>query len=222
MTAIAFDLDDTLYKEMHYVASGYRAVARELADATGADAEALAALIMRHRPVGFEHALEAIATSPSAGRFSVESMIETYRAHKPQIALSSGASEMLGELHRRGVPMVLITDGSTRHQRAKIEALGLYEYFDHILISEETGGDKTTDVPWKLMEEYYPGSRLIYLGDNLSKDFRIPNGRGWLTAMLADYRGENVFAQRFEKWPAANLPRIVLHSLAQVPQLCYT
>ncbi len=215
MTLIAFDLDDTLYKEMTYVASGYRTVARELAEATGADADTLFKIISDNRPLGFEAALEYLRDYPGVEKFSVDSMIESYRAHVPDISLQPHAEDTLRRLKEQGATLVLITDGSTRHQRAKIRALGLERFFapEAILISEETGGDKTTDVPWTIAETRFGCNRFVYVGDNLSKDFRLPNMRGWRTVMLRDTDGTNVFPQQPDNWAAENRPSLTIDSL---------
>ncbi len=220
-TVYAFDLDDTLYREMEYVHSGYRAVARALACNTGADADALFRIISTNRPLGFEAALGAVEGMPGADRFSVASMVAFYRAHEPDIRLFQGAGATLRRLKEAGAVLVLITDGSTRHQRAKIRALGLDCFFapDDILISGETGGDKTTVIPWALVERKYSPCRRIYVGDNLSKDFHIPNLRGWHTVMLRDRAGENVFPQHPSGWPSEYRPRTIVDSLVELPSL---
>ncbi len=214
----AFDLDDTLYKEMTYVASGCRTVARALADATGADSDMLFRTIMAHRPKGFEAALQAVAGMPGADTYTVDDLVEIYRAHRPDIELLPGARELLERLRAQGHTLMLITDGSTRHQRAKIEALGLMHYFrpDDILISEETGGDKTTPVPWTIAEQRYPGMTRTYIGDNLSKDFHLPRLRGWNTIMLRDRDGANVFPQHPADWPADHLPHTTIDTLTDI------
>ena len=114
-------------------------------------------------------------------------------------------------LRRAGLTLILITDGSTRHQRSKIRALDIEKYFDDILISEETGGDKTTEVPWTIVERKYgrPGQRFVYIGDNMSKDFKIPGMRGWHTVMMLDTEGVNVFPQNILSMPAINRPKTV-------------
>lgn len=194
----AFDLDDTLYTEMDFVRSGYRAVSAILASGSTLDAGSYFEGISRHRPLGFEWALEKyFQHSGKDIDMSVDKMIELYRAHTPDISLRSGAGEALARLKDGGHTLVLITDGSTRHQRSKIRALGLEDIFDDILISEETGGDKTTDVPWSIVEKRYggDGQRMVYIGDNMTKDFHLPRLRGWRTIMMLDTAGSNVFAQ---------------------------
>lgn len=217
---VAFDLDDTLYREWDYVASGYRAVALELAKATGADAVELQRIIAEARPLGFEAALKKLEGREGIKNFSIDSMIEIYRAHKPDIQLRPGAAELLEILGQRGIHTVLITDGSTRHQRAKIKALGLEKYFkpDDILISEETGGDKTTERPWELVETTYsaPGTRYFYVGDNMSKDFHLPQQRGWTGIMLLSPEGSNVFRQHPTEFSAEKRPLTTIVSLTDI------
>ena len=217
---VAFDLDDTLFSEWDYIRSGYRAVAKTVADATGADADKLARMMTTYRPTGFEAVLHEVSGLPDADRFTVDGMIEMYRAHTPEISLRPEARETLEALRAGGATLVLITDGSTRHQRTKLKALGLEEFFtgDRILVSEETGGDKTTDVPWNLVRERFgsPGARFFYVGDNLSKDFRLPNMAGWTTIMLRDTENTNLFPQNACAWPAENRPQYTIDSLSNL------
>lgn len=221
--AVAFDLDDTLFREWDYVRSGYRAVAAMIAGATGADAERLAAMMMRHRPLGFEAVVSYIKGMTGAEMFTVDSMIEAYRSHVPVIELRPGARDMLDALSKAGADLLLITDGSTRHQRAKIKALGISDLFEPgaIIISEESGGDKTSIVPWKLAADIYgkPGTRFFYVGDNLKKDFLLPAQNGWTTIMLRDTEGTNVFPQNPCGWPAANLPIITIDNLSELKKI---
>lgn len=220
---VAFDLDDTLYKEWDYVRSGYRAVAERIAGATGADAARLAEMMMRHRPLGFESVISYIKGMPGAEIFTVASMIDIYRSHTPRIELLPEARDTLRTLSEAGAGLMLITDGSTRHQRAKIKALGLEEFFEPgaILISEESGGDKTSPVPWKMAADIYgkPDTRFFYVGDNLSKDFLLPAMSGWTTIMLRDTDGTNVFPQQPGAWPAANRPMITIDRLSELKNI---
>lgn len=214
MATVCFDLDDTLYCEMDFVRSGYRAVASLLAaDSGAADADSYFQIIFSRRPRGFEAAADVLYPMLNDGRrcpYTIDDLIEHYRGHTPQISLSAGVAGTLCGLAAAGHRLMLVTDGSTRHQRSKIRALGLERFFApaDILISEETGGDKTTAVPWSAVERLCGrNGRRWYVGDNMSKDFRLPNMRGWDTVMLLDTRRQNVFAQQPLQWPPQNRPR---------------
>jgi putative hydrolase of the HAD superfamily len=53
-----------------------------------------------------------------------------------------GAIETLQTLHERGIPIVLVTNGSSAFQRAKIDRFNLAKYFRAILIEGEFGVGK--------------------------------------------------------------------------------
>ncbi len=215
---IAFDLDDTLYKERDYLRSGHHVLARTLAEATGMSEESLFGIISANHPRGIEAAASWLASHGVEMPFTVDALVEIYRAHKPDISLSPGVDSKLASLRDAGHSLVLITDGSSVHQRAKIDALGLHRYFEPeaILISGETGGDKHTPVSFRLAEQLYGEctSHRFYVGDNLAKDFIHPNLRGWTSVMLADTAGVNVFPQRPADWPAVNRPAITISNIS--------
>lgn len=217
MRTVAFDLDDTLYREHDYVASGNRAVAQALADDTGFDPELLYQTIWRGYPRGFEAAL---ALTGNAATLTVDRLVDIYRSHRPCISLRPGARAMLERLRSSGAVLMLITDGDSRRQRAKIEALGIEEFFDpaDIIISGETGGDKHTDIPWDIAMARHglPGMRFTYIGDNIDKDFRQPRRRGWQTVMLLDRSGDTVFSQRFGGRQPDKLPAVVIDDLSLI------
>lgn len=232
MATVCFDLDDTLFREMDFVRSGYRATALFLCNQTGCGvdmAPRLYDVICANRPRGFEAAISMLEFQGYENVPTVDELIEVYRGHSPEISLYAGAEAALKELLRGGHRLVLITDGSTRHQRSKIHALGLERYFlpEDILISEETGGDKTTTVPWGLVDglndnrtERYPAP-FYYIGDNLSKDFYEANLRGWTTIMKRDVDGGNVFAQQPSQWSATHRARVSIDSFTNLTKLIH-
>lgn len=185
----ASDLDDTLFREIDYVHSAYRAIGRELeSDGIMTAKEAVDALEMAETTArGFDNLAALIWQNYPGSRYDVKWMLNIYRTHKPDIHLLPGARKLLDTLRNEGVEIALITDGRSNTQRAKIEALGLMEYVksDNIIISEEVGGDKTTEIPFTTLMARNPSqSSFLYLGDNPAKDFRWPNALGWTTVEL--------------------------------------
>lgn len=214
-TAWFFDLDDTLYKEHTFVTSAYRAVARYMSDITGANAMALAEIMAQNRPRGFEAAIEAQSGMPGHDRISIDSCIDIYRRHWPDIRLDNNMAGMLGLIKNTGALIGIITDGTVLTQGTKIRALGLYEFVDSeaVFISEAVGGDKTTDFPWTAAEalcRVRGCTSKVYVGDNLRKDFLLPKRRGWRTMMIRDSAGVNIFPQNPLDWPAENRADITL------------
>lgn len=224
---IVFDLDDTLYKEADFVASGCRAIAAAAHEACPALSAADALEIIRSgdsTSAGFDALLAEIQRLSPGNPFGISELLRVYRFHKPDISLSPEVRDTLDMLQRAGVRMGLITDGRAATQRAKIQALGLEQYFmpSNIIISAEIGADKTTPTPFEEMmkrntEHAAPdglsdGKRhnlsanedgqlvsgdhgFVYVGDNPAKDFLWPNRLGWKTFMLRDTTGRNIYPQ---------------------------
>ena len=109
--------------------------------------------------------------------------LETYRYHQPDIHLYDGVTGMLIELQERGYLFGIITDGRPEGQRAKIKALGLKQYIDHIIITDELGGieyRKPNEKAFVLMKERLgvEYTEMCYVGDNTRKDFTAPKKLG--------------------------------------------
>jgi HAD superfamily hydrolase (TIGR01549 family) len=95
--------------------------------------------------------------------------------------------ELLKKLRERGIKLGIITDGRPEGQRAKLEALGLYELVDSVLITDELGGvqfRKPNDIAFRIMQARLgvPYGQMLYVGDNPAKDFHAPRALGmqWL------------------------------------------
>ena len=169
--AVIFDLDDTLYPEKDYVRSGYKAVAKHLGD--DAYADRLYELFEEGQP-----AIDTLLTE--IGRFAdKESALDVYRSHKPDISLYPEMKKALETLRMRGIKIGIITDGRPAGQNNKIDALGLREMADDIIITDELGGiqfRKPCDIAFRIMQTRFrlPAEEIIYVGDNMTKDFAAP------------------------------------------------
>lgn len=227
-TAFVFDLDDTLYKEYEFVLSGKRAVAADLAALAGAKTDeneiyrsirdekdsfmALSAFIAKHR-LNIDYTLE---------RF-----LDVYRKHTPDISLKPETVSVLEHLRDSGCIMAMITDGRSITQRNKIRALGLERFFDSslILISEETGAEKTSPRPFDIITRRIgavSAGHIFYIGDNPKKDFLFPNLHGWTSVMLRDTAGVNIHPQNPLIYPPQNRPRITVDSIEEIKNLCHS
>lgn len=193
-TVVAFDLDDTLFSEREWAVGAYRLVASQPQFEGHAEAmEQLMsrALARRENPFdSLEVYIEANGLNYPGG---IPALVSLYRSWQPEkLTLWPDAIEILGELERRGVPRVLITDGRSLTQRAKILALGIADFFlpEDIFISEETGACKTEPGNFAAVENRYPPpARYIYIGDNPVRDFTVPRSRGWECLCLRARKG---------------------------------
>ena len=215
-----FDLDDTLFKERDFVTSSFKVIARE-ADRRGIISyeKALAILCAgRDGGMAFSSLAEEVAARAPGCGLTEEWMVNTYRTHTPDIKLDDATESVLAALRERGETLGLITDGRSNTQRAKIKALGLERFIEprNILVSGETGFDKTHREPFDMIMMRNPAERrYVYVGDNSAKDFIWPNKLGWLTVQLDDADGVNIHPQSSDR-PAAFLPQSHIGSLSQL------
>lgn len=217
-TLIAFDLDDTLYKECDYVMSGYMYVAGTLARRLRVPPEMLVE-VMTGGDSDSRHPFDRLHDYLD-GAVSVDSMVAMYREHQPVLTLPDATRECLDRLSDAGYTLALITDGRHMGQWNKIQALGLTHWFKPRLISvsADIGADKTSPLPWQRMEQLTPQcTGRWYIGDNPRKDFRHPRAMGWRTVMLVD-DGRNIKPQNVPL-PADYQAEHTVTSLLELPAI---
>lgn len=170
--AVVFDLDDTLYSEKDYVRSGFKAVASLLPEIPRAEEKLWAA---------FEAKKPAIDTVLSENGLEMRKAecLRVYRNHKPNLKLYDGVTDLLTALHNQGIKIGVLTDGRPEGQRNKLEALGLYDRVDTVLITDNLGGPqfrKPNDISFRVMQGRLevPYEQILYVGDNEHKDFQAP------------------------------------------------
>lgn len=171
---VIFDLDDTLYSEKEYVRSGFKAVS----DYLGGGYEDKLWRYFEEGKVAITELLKEI------GRLDQDQKcLRIYRSHKPDIHLYDGVVELLEELRTKGIKIGIITDGRPEGQRNKIQALGLKEIVDDIIITDELGGTqfrKPCDIAFRIMTTRWRlnPADVVYVGDNAEKDFQAPQQLG--------------------------------------------
>lgn len=172
---VLFDLDDTLYSEKEYVRSGFEAISAAYSKVFNMTDKLWNAFLNR---------LPAIDTVLKNENLTAEknNCLHIYRFQKPDIHFYSGVRSMIERI-RKGKRLGLITDGRPEGQRAKISALGLDSLMDKIIITDELGGieyRKPNPKAFILMKEYFnvEYERMVYIGDNVNKDFIAPENLG--------------------------------------------
>ena len=171
---VIFDLDDTLYSEKEYVKSGYKAVSDYLG---GRYEEKLWHFFKEGKPA-IDELLKELGRENDKSK-----AVEVYRTHKPSIHLYLGVAEMIEELKAKGIKVGIITDGRPEGQKNKLEALGLSDLVDDIIITDELGGiqfRKPCDIAFRILITRWRmnPSDVVYVGDNPTKDFQAPQQLG--------------------------------------------
>ena len=185
---VTFDLDDTLYDELDFVDSGFRAVARELTDEPARQAELVAEMRRVLAAEGSGRVFDAVLA-----RFGltadVRRLVEVYRGHRPDLALDPARRAVLVAVHARH-RTALVTDGPAHTQRAKFDALGLAELVDVPIFSADLATSKPSPLPFQAVARAFPSeSSFVYVGDNPAKDFQAPRALGWRTVRFRNPRG---------------------------------
>ncbi len=185
--AVIFDLDDTLYDESTFVASGFWTVAIYLEDRFGVNKQKafldmMAVLKSEGRGKVFDKVLEKYGLyNPNL----VTDLVNIYRSHSPKISLFPDVLPTFKTLKEHGVKLGIITDGLHAVQMRKISALGIAELVDIIIYTDLLGQEycKPNPFPFKQaisMLDIKPES-IIYVGNDPIKDIAGANSVGMFT-----------------------------------------
>lgn len=181
ITTVIFDMDDTLYDEVDYCRSGFRAVGRFLAEKYDVNAdEAFDALWSEfcsgNHDRTFNAALENLNILYETE--DIVSLVNLYRTHEPDIHLPDESREILDLLLGK-YSLALLTDGFLPAQELKVAALGIEKYFEHIVYTEKLGRQfwKPNPRGFEIILEKSGAEpeSTVYIADNAKKDFIGPN-----------------------------------------------
>lgn len=214
---VVFDLDDTLYKEIDFVKSGFKHIASLVSNVNAPEEEVYQLLLDTFLQGG--NAFETVVQKYWFRLFNVQWMITAYRNHKPVLWLDDDTRRMLARLKADGVTMGIITDGRRMTQHNKMEALGLKQYMDvsDIIVNEVEERQKPDRGSFEcLMEKHGKDCDYWYVGDNTEKDFVAPNRLGWKTVCLLD-DGRNIHQQNFDH-DSGGMPQLRIRSISELEE----
>lgn len=189
--AVIFDLDDTLYREMDYVESGFSQVAVYLEERFGVDGSATKArfleLLERNgRGRIFD---DWIRECQLEGAVAPSELVQVYRGHTPSIALYPDVEPALTRLRSSGVLLGIITDGCLAVQQMKIRLLGLPRLVEDIVCTDAEGDEYAKPNPKVFSDAVerlgVQASDSIYIGNDPKKDFSGPKSIGMYSAHIA-------------------------------------
>ncbi len=115
---------------------------------------------------------------------SSEALLEDYiRSFHLHCKPFNGLIDMLDSLKSSGYLLGLITNGRTAFQYRNIRALGIENYFDVILISEQEGVKKPEKVIFQLALERLDlkASQTVFIGDHEINDIKGASDAGMKT-----------------------------------------
>lgn len=222
ITVVVFDMDDTLYDEIEYCRSGFAAVAEFLADTQDAppSSRIFAALWDQFSAGNHARTFNAVLDELAIGYDDkrVLELIKVYRNHVPKITLPEDSRGVLVELQKK-YTLALLTDGFLPAQRLKALALGIEDYFQSIVYTEELGREfwKPSPVGFeRIMQDLNARpENIVYIADNEKKDFIAPNRLGFSTVQLIRPARIHVSGSRESDATAQR----ITHEISQLPAI---
>ena len=219
-TVVVLDLDDTLYAEADYRASGFRAVCNVVNQLLCPNVllDASTRQII-DAPDPLVQICEMAGLPPSVK----ETLLWVYRLHTPDIRLSPDVARAVATLESHCQAVAVLTDGRAVSQRQKLKALGLSHL--PVYISEDYASCKPEPLRFCKVMSDFAAQAYVYVGDNPRKDFVAPNALQWKTVGIraTSLRGgpHNIHSQVCDGLPAANLPNRWVSSMDEfLESLC--
>ena len=206
--AVIFDLDDTLYEEFTFVKKGYELVARHLSPACGVSDEKLyKEMLVYYQSYGRQQLFDTMVRKYGINKPGlIQELLQQYREHKPSLRLYDDAVIVLRKLKAKGIKTGVITDGLKSVQLSKYQSLGLDEWIDQVIFTDDLGEGKAKPslVPFQMMVEALGVifQEACYIGDNPAKDFWGCNQLGMTTIRLK--RGKHKDSVASSPWFSAH------------------
>lgn len=192
---IIFDLDDTLYDEFQFVENGFKEVAKYLSNKYAIHVDELnKAMIELLNEYGRGAIFNKLCEKYNFNE-EIMNLVEIYRNAKGKFKLYEDSREVLKKL-RYNYKLGIITDGKASVQWNKIKSLGIENYFDKIIVTDDFGREywKPHEYSYKKMLEYFQcePKEAIYIGDNPTKDFIGARKVGLYTVRIVRECGDNM------------------------------
>jgi len=192
--AIVFDLDDTLYPEKEFVLSGFHAVSLWVEKEFKMKRNIVKEEFIKYFNEGRRSNIFNLWLE-SKYLFSEErlqKMIYVYRHHNPSISPFPEVKNVLSSLKKRFL-LGIVSDGYFEVQRKKLNSLGIRDYFDAVVFSDQLGRDawKPSTKPFREIIKrlrLFP-KECIYVADNPLKDFIGAKKIGMLTVRIIRNNG---------------------------------
>lgn len=181
---LIFDLDDTLYPEVSYAISGFKAVAKYIDLEYGIEEIRSMKILTFSLETGHRNfAFQDLITKIDLPKKILPQLISTYRNHTPKISLEPKVLKIFKAYAK--FSKYLVTDGNKIVQARKIEALDLGKIMKHCFITHSYGlvASKPSIYCFEKIKkiEQAEWKDLVYVGDNPLKDFVNLNPLGVTT-----------------------------------------
>ena len=175
VTAVIFDLDDTLFPQSAWLAGAFDLVADE-AERLGCDRRRLRDALDEAVAEGSDRGNTIDRALHAAGERGVDPavLVRAFHSFVPsRIDPYPGVEAAVRSLAER-VPLAIVTDGHPPGQRGKLAAIGLERYFSAVVCSDEMGREARKPNPAGMLLALEmlgrPAEEVAVIGDRPDKD----------------------------------------------------
>lgn len=171
---LIFDLDDTLYEELSYVRSGFRAVSKYINQKYNINEETVFNELYNQVLISRNNVFNIVLKNYNIDSKSViKKSLMIYRNHFPEISLYSDAVSCFKRFS--DIDKFIVTDGNKVVQNNKCKALKLDKIVNKCIITHRYGIKNAKPSPYvfTLLSQKLKllPSQFIYIADNPNKDF---------------------------------------------------
>ena len=195
---VVFDLDDTLYNEIEFVYSGFNAVSKYFSNKYNINkVEFFDNMVEILNKFGRGQVFDLVLKKFYIyNKINLKKSISIYRLHSPKINLPDESIETLKYIKNNNIPIYIVTDGNKIVQSKKIEALKVEKYVNKVYITHRYGlkySKPSTYCFKKILElEKCSYNEVVYIGDNVNKDFINIKKLGFRTIRIINGMFKNV------------------------------
>ncbi|AQR97013.1 HAD family hydrolase [Clostridium saccharoperbutylacetonicum] len=204
--ALIFDLDDTLYYEKEYVLEAFKEVAHYLGNKYKKDEEKLYLRMKQLLEESGRGKIFNVICEENNFDEDIVELIDIYRNSVPKLELYEDSIEILIWARKNGYRLGVITDGCSKVQWNKIQALGIEKMVDKIIVTDDFGKEfwKPNKKSYLDMIEFFKLEKkeCAYIGDNPNKDFIGAKGIGMKTIRIIREKGDHINTFLDEKYEA--------------------
>jgi putative hydrolase of the HAD superfamily len=222
VSAIVFDLDDTLFDVSRWNIAALRFAGRMRGLNGNAVDAAIDAYLEEHGApdAGIYNEVLLRSLQPDSGG-AIRALVQAanrYSGSGDDWELFPGVREAMLDLSRR-YRLALIAEGPVEAQKAKVNALGLQRLLRTVVYSDLIDGVRSRlpdPRPFREMRDRLelPSNQILFVADNPATDFETPNYLGFVTCRVLTGVHRVVAAGE-----ALTRPDFELTSVARLPQL---
>lgn len=213
MTAVLFDLDNTLYDASQYFLGAFSGISNTLSEKYGLKKalvyEKLIEIWKKETsmyPRLFDDLLSFLKISAT----EVQNLIKQFNEYEGKLEPYPDAIPTLRILKERGYKLGVITDGDPDRQKRKIKMLGLSDFFDVVVYAKESGSKKSVFPYLMALERLNENPRnSFYVADNPLADFEGAKKAGLTTIRILRGEFANISSGTCVDYQIKNLAELI-------------